>query len=954
MSDIDTPQFSEFSNDSNQPADANHDANQTATPEPSGKKGTLKWVVAAVVLLAACITICTILTPSLVKNVAESRMRSAGLDNPSMKITSAGPFFASASDLSFSNGKSVEVSGATGQAGYAPTNILTGGPVDAATVENARIVVDLDKVLAASQDGKLSIFNLPYALPKMLSSVPARSFLVRGAEIRMTVGGETKIMHVDALARQPSDGARLATFSLSGENGDQMLLSVDGKDKSNSISAEGSLDSLGWLIACGPAMDINLPEKVGLESAPLVIQFIMNEEGEQPGKWVGVVSQPWLQYDNGPLMVSLKDARAGFTGKADNLIKGAAEGELLFNVGDVSVGPFHPTVSISDAGRMEAKAQDVTVKGARASMKLDYLKVGTNFPIESRELTLKGVVKPSWFPTDLALTISLPATLDGMFVDVELPRTTLNDIAIPDGWLPATMNGLKVSGGVDADLSISTGGLTAGGYASTCRISADNASISMPVGAGKLDVAGIRVRNARFSALSNGFSFELPEGMKAASLKLGLLALTDVQLWPCRMSLPGDASIGSATATFCGGRFIASAMRGKVTADGVFTPTSPFEVRASGVNLTQFGEMLPRKPVIAGSAELIVKVIPASGENGAQKIELKSAVQSDSISFSDGSFKFTATSLDAVCDVSSSPDAHDLAARLTFIKPLKFSSIDMGGFNATNVEVDGWAETSLGDIVASSIKGSFFMAKTALSFDFSNGTLAREALKLSGIDGRIIAELGGDSPRLASADAFKIALASVGALEVQNLRVSFDITPKSGFNLTEAAGEFCGGKISVADFKAVEGGYNFTAKLENISATSLAALFPKFTGRISGLFNGELSLRWNNGVLTVLSGKLAMNPSSLGRFSYTDANAVLAGVSKLDEANRSRAAHTVGNMAIRECVLIISGENVKLHLVGDSSDGQGIPVDTTISLDAAAAESAQSLVGESVKVQFAK
>jgi hypothetical protein len=53
---------------------------------------------------------------------------------------------------------------------------------------------------------------------------------------------------------------------------------------------------LGWLLDSSRAQGFEL-RRMCLGGGPACVQFIVEQEGLKPGKWEGVVSQPWFQYE---------------------------------------------------------------------------------------------------------------------------------------------------------------------------------------------------------------------------------------------------------------------------------------------------------------------------------------------------------------------------------------------------------------------------------------------------------------------------------------------------------------------------------------------------------------------------------------------------------------------------------------------------------------------------------
>jgi hypothetical protein len=964
MNDQDTPQ--------NAPIDHNSSQNEQQDPQiehdvqaaPAKCKSYAKWIVLGVaIILAGALGTVFYKTPAIASNIARSRMESAGLANPKVKVDTVGPFYAEASNISFS-GKVASVTGAKGQAGYSPADVVFGGPVDTATVEDLHAVVDLDKILASPAAGKLSILKLPFLLPKALADIPARSLLVRGAKVDIKAGKDVRTMTVDTLSRQSASGPRSAAFSIQGDNGDQFIVSVEGQGASNSISADGSFDILGWFLSCGPSMGMTLPEKVGVESAPLVLQFILNESGQTPGKWVGIVSQPWFQYEKGPLTFLMQDARAGFTGEKETLKKAAAEADVKFCAGPITVGPFHPVASANSSGETVIHAEAVPITAPGASMKLDYVKVTTNLLVEGSELGLHGTMRPSWLPGELALNISVPSTLDGVFVDLSMPTMKLNGVSVPAGWLPKTLEGLKVYGSVTGEMNISAGGMTAGGCASTGRISADNASISLSVGGKTLVAQGVHVDDARVATLVGGFSVQLPKGIKADSVKYGSYDVKDLQVWPCRISFPGDANIGSATASFFGGRIISSALRGAMTSDGTFVPTSQFEISATGIDLSQVSAILPGNPGISGSVDLIVRVNPPASGEGFNNMRMNGNIKSPSISFHGGDDTIVAENLDATFEYDGSKSDNP-SARIQLLRPVDVTAFNVRGFVITGtVNMDGWMETSLADISKAAVQGMLFAARSSIRLGLKDAGISfgNRDVSVEGVTGTLLAEQDGNNSRIASDGEIEIDSIKYRSIALNEVASSFQCD-NSGLSLAKFDAAFCDGTLSVSKFAKVGNGYKFTVTLENISAASLAALFPNFKGRIEGRFDGELNLGWEKGVFTIYPGSISMKSSSTCRFSYPDTSLILNYMKGLNDLIKTRASQTVENMIITTFTVSIDAAQkspIEIHIVGDGVDNKNsarvdsvVPFDAMINLQGDVAEAIGAYLGGNVKVRFA-
>ena len=930
---------------------------QTAPEEAPVTRRAFLITAAATLFLLVAVILGYVCAPYMAGSLACKRMRQAGLVDPTLKVESAGPFFASASGISFSGGKLVSVSEAKGEVGYDPLTLVTGAPLDTATIEGAVVKVDLDGILTASGRSAAPLFKLPFALPRAVENLPSRSLLVRGARVDVSAGGMVRTMKVDALARNTSAGHRSAAISLTGTTGDRMMISVDGDGAKDSVSAEASFDSMGWILSCAPTLGIALPEKVGLEAAPLGVQFLVNEENGKPGKWAGVVTQSWFQYENGPLFFLVQDARAGFAGDSGHLIKGAAEGDLFVRAGGVAVGPFHPTVSVAGNGDMTLAADRVKIAGPRATMRLDDISLTANVFEESGEFTLKGGVKPSWFPAKLALSVAIPPTLDDAFVNLSLPKTKLDSVEIPTGWLPGYLDGLTLSGSIDSDIYISAGGQTAGGSSASLRLGADEGTFQLPVAGRELTVAGVRTHNARVSFLTSGTTVELPEGLRASSAQFGALALADIQVWPCRVSPEGGASVGSISASFCGGRVISGSFRGSFAKSGAFILSTPLDLSASNVDLAAVGLVLPGRPELSGSVDVSARLIQEPSVADAACLDIQASVKSPSFRFREpnSGIQVAGENLDATCEVVGA--GHGIRKlRLAFSRGLGITSVEGADFSFKGrADLDGWLEISPTDVLAAVVSGPLHAAHTHLgvSFEDASATFSACGLSVDKLSGRMNVELGGDTPVIGSTQPLSAERVTLGSAVVTKVHTAFSIGD-SGLSVGEFSGQFCGGTLTLSSYVKTAEGCDFALKFDGVSARSLAQLFPQFDGLLDGVLDGEFALSLKGRTLLVRSGGLTLRPTPKGRFTCRDVGAVLAGMPGLQDAARASAANTVSNMILREFSLSVTGRAdapIAVHVSGVDAAGAS-PVDSTV-YPAGADKALEALFGGRVKVQFA-
>jgi len=934
----------------------------SAARSASGALRKVLFVTALVtVVAAAAVILGLVLAPALVSSAACARLREVGLTSPSLMVQSAGPFFARAEGISFSDGRLVSVSEAKGEVGYNPVGLLSGAPLDSASIENAVVDVNLDGAIAAAGGSAVPLLKAPFGVPRILADLPARSLLVRGAKLNVSAGGTVHSMRVDALARNPEMGPSSATISLTGENGDQMLLSVEKEGDSDTVSAAGSLDSLGWLISCAPALGVNLPEKVGLESAPLSFQFLVKENAGRPGKWVGLVSQSWFQYENGPLMFLLQDARAGFTGESGNLLRGAAEGDLYVKAAGVSVGPFHPSVEMRGDGTLQLVADNVPVEGPRARMRIDRVALSTDLSTDKGDFTMEGTMRPAWLPATLNMAVAFPPTLDDASLTLALPRTRLDGVEIPTGWLPTFLDGARVSGGVDADIYISAGGQTAGGSSAAARLSADDALFQLPVCGLELALSGLRVRNARVSFLEAGTSVELPEGLRASSAQYGAVTLTDIQMWPCRVSPEGGTSIGSVTASFCGGRVITGAFRASASGKGgAFILSTPLDASASGVDLAALGLTLPGRPRMEGSVDLTVKAVQQPSVADETSLDVTASVKSPSFRLRGvvAGGDLDGDTLDATCEIKGLTSRGVGGIRLAFVRSLGVTVLSMPGFTFSGrAEVDGWAEASPADLFGALLKGPMHAARTNLGVNLVDASIAfsSSGTVVEKLSGRVGVRLGGDNPSIAPTMPLRAGRVAVGAVEMTGVRLSLSATDM-GLDVGEFAGNFCGGSLVLESFAPDANGFSFRARLEGVSARSLAGLFPQFAGSLDGLLDGFLAAQWSAGTLTLKEGRLVMRATPKGRFSCRDVGAVLLGMPDLPDTARAGAANTVANMLVTDFSLTFTGNPaapVAIHIAGAGVAGAGAaPVDSTL-YPQGADKALEAALGGKIRVRFA-
>jgi hypothetical protein len=931
-----------------------------AIPASSALRKALFVASLVTVVAAAAVILGLVLAPALVSSAACARLKDAGLTKPSLMVRSAGPFFASAEGITFSDGRLVSVSGAKGEVGYNPVGLLCGAPLDSASIEDAVVDVNLDAAIAAAGGSAAPLLKAPFGVPRLLAGLPARSLLVRGAKLNVSAGGTVHSMRVDALARNPENGPSAATISLTGESGDQMILSVEKEGDSDTVSAAGSFDSLGWFIACAPALGVNLPEKVGLESAPLSVQFIVKENAGRPGKWVGLVSQSWFQYENGPLMVLLQDARAGFTGESGNLLRGAAEGDLYVKAAGVSVGPFHPSVEMRGDGTLRLAADNVPVEGPRARMRIERVDLSSDLSTDKGDFTMEGTMRPSWLPATLNMAVAFPPTLDDASLTLALPRTRLDGVEIPTGWLPTFLDGARVSGGVDADIYISAGGQSAGGSSAAARLSADDALFQLPVCGLELALSGLKVRNARVSFLENGTIVELPEGLRASSAQYGAVTLTDIQMWPCRVSPEGGASVGSVTASFCGGRVITGAFRGSAAGkSGAFLLSTPFDANASGVDLAALGLTLPGRPRMEGSVDLTVKAVQQPAVTDKTALDVTTSIKSPSFRLRgiDG-VDLDGDTLDATCEIRGLTTRGLGGVRLAFVRSLGITALSAPGFSFSGkAEVDGWAEASPADFLGALLKGPMHAARTNLGVNLEDASvvLSSSGIVVERISGRVGVRLGGDNPSIAPTMPLRAGRVAVGAVEMTGVRLSLSATDK-GLAVGEFAGSFCGGSLLLESFVSDANGFSFRVRLEGVSARTLATLFPQFAGSLDGLLDGFVEAQWSAGTLTLKDGRLVMRASPKGRFSCKDVGAVLLGMPDLPDTARAGAANTVANMLVTDFSLTFTGNPeapVIVHIAGSGVAGAGAaPVDSTL-YPQGADKALEAALGGKIRVRFA-
>jgi len=921
----------------------------------------LRWVLAGALMLAAALLFSLVLLPFAVSKIIKGKLNDAGLNSPSLKVGSVGPFFTSLEDISFST-DSLTLSDATVESSYFPTDLILNGRMDSVTVDGAHVLVALDPVLSSPTSGDMSLVKIPFAIPAVLDAMPARKLLVRQGLLDINVGNQTRKIRVDALVSKPSTGVRSATVSASGDNGDQILLSVEGQGGRDTINAEGSVDLFGWLLACGDYIGFHLPNEVALEAAPLVFQLLLDQESGKPGKWVGVVSQPWFQYEKGPLIVAAEDMRAGITGDASGLTKAAAEGDVFIKTGSFSVGPFHPFFSATDSHAVDIRAGLVPIHNDNGSMSLDFVKGTAFLPEGEGDFSLRGSFKPNWFPQELDVSVSSPNSLDGVFVDIALPRHNIDVVQFPAGWLPSAIEGMQLGGSMDADIFLSAGGLTAGGFSASGRFSADDAFVSIPVASSVLEITGARVRNVRFSSLLNGFAVELPEGLKAGLVKMGAFSISDVQLWPGHLSAPGRASMGSMTATLFGGRLISGLIKGQIDEAGVFTPTASIEMTCSGADLAQLGTALPGSPSMSGNADFTISLHPRSDGIGMGSCDATGTLKSESMSFSIPASKLSvsAGTVDMTWNVGDE-DGKGLVGRIATAKPLELKSFGLGAIHYDGkVLAEGWLQTSLLQILGSGISGVSEWLDSNLKITLSKGSATSDStgLKAEGMDGVINVDMQGKTRCHVSAETIRMAKVSIGSMLLENLVMSAGYTPAENLTIKSARADFFGGTATLDNFSANEdGSYAISLKMENVSASKLMpSLFPKFKGSFEGHLDGVLSLMWKNGELIIYPCHVSINKSYPAKLSTSEAEKLIARMGEMNDMIRSRSENTLRNMIVKEFSLETRADldaPVVIHLVGEGTSQDSIPVDLTLTLKGDIAESLQIPFGKQMKVRFA-
>jgi hypothetical protein len=923
---------------------------------PAGRgRGWIVWTSIGAVVIGG-VAVCTMSTPGVFSSIAKGRMAASGFSDFSMQVDSAGPFFAKVHDLSFTAaGGAVKISGVEAMADYSPLSALGGGAFDDAIIENAHVDVDLKKLAESKGPDGFAVARLPFVLPSAMDSLPAKGFLVRGAEVNVISGGTKHTMKLDALARAVSKDNRSATISATGANGDQLLVTLQPKKggSGETVNAEGSVDPLGWYIAVADVLGKNLPQEVGLEAAPLVVQFAADIEGGKPGKWVWVVSQPWFQINNGPVVVSSQDARAGFTGEGDKLVKASAEGDILLKAGNLTVGPFHASAKTS-GGALQVEAVKVPIKGRECSMTLDYCRLAANPGAEQGDLSLAGVVKPAWMPVDLNATLTFSDNMDGLFLNMNLPRTVLKDAVLPTGWLPSYMDGMKISGGVDADFYLSVGGLSAGGFASSGRISSDNASFVIPTTGGEISFSGVRMRNARFSSSAKGFSVDIPDGFMATKVRFGNFEIGDFQLWPGRVSIPGDATLDSATANVFGGRLVVGRMQGRFSPAGVFVPSSPFEVRLTDADLAQVAQ-LAGGVKMSGRANISAHVSPVVDNGGNLMMGVKSSVESDDFTLEfPGAFSVAGKKLDADFEFDNLTDQNGTRARLALSDAVELSSFSAcGAVYSGKAYVKGWAESSAADILAALVKGPFFSAKSDVSARMNGGELSLPGgMKVSGARGVVLARLGGDNPAVFSDGDLDADSVGLGALLVTKAEAAFRIVP-DGFVLSDFGGQFLGGTMRVENFVREGAGYTCSIKMEGISAESLAALFPQFGGKVSGALDGGVTFHEENGVVTVRSGELHLRDGASGTFSYRDAAELLLRSRPAPGVMTTDLVNAAGGMTLTSFSIRIGGTDAPfvVRITGMAPNGAAVSADVLPKVDVA--KQLEAVLGGAAQVRLA-
>lgn len=923
-------------------------------PLRSKKKTRIAIVCVAAVILV--LVFCVFVIPGMVAGILKGRMEKVGFRDVSVDVDAVGPFYAGFDKLSFSSGAFNMDEGRV-ESSYVPTDLLSGSRIDALTLDSARMRLDLNEIMSApaGEASAHGVFELPFMLAPAMDMLPVSSVMIRDARLGISAGEHVHDVRIDALVRQPSAGVRSATVSASADNGDQLLLTVEGQGGKDVINAEGSVDLFGWLLDCGKKSGFAIGEDVSMQAAPLVFQVLLEQMGQEPGKWVGIVSQPWFQYEQGRFIIAAEDLRAGVTGNAEGLEKAAAEGDLIVKSGDVTVGPFHPSFSATDIRSIQLQAQDVPVGSVSGYMLLEYIKGTAFLPEGGGDYSIRGSFKPGWFPRELNMAVSAPASLDGVFVDIALPRSEIEPVQFPDGWLPRMMDGLTIGGAIDADLFISAGGLTAGGFSASGRISADNAFARVPDPRFPVSLEGIMVRNARISSIASGFALELPEGIKAASADVGMLRLDDVQVWPCHMSYPGRVGLGSITAMLYGGRLIMGEIRGNLDLNGTFKPVSPIDMTCTGLDFAALGAAFGLAEGVSGRGDLSMSLRPT--EDGSFDSAL--TLRSDGVSLSIPDTFSISTALMDLSFGSSREAEVGTVLRLELVRALPIRSMSVGDFVLSgNMTLKGGAKVEYSSILACLAGVCAFRPDADFEFDVRSTSLssASTGLSVDGIEAGVKAAMDKDS-FVVVADSVKAASLAIGKVKASGLDFSLSFDAESGLSVKAAKASFFGGSITLTNFHSSnDGAISFSAQLEDVLAAQVVELFSAFKGSISGRIDGTLSMKWQNGELVVYPSSISLDRSVPARLGMENAEELVQSMGQMDDMVRRRTENTLRNMVIKEFSLETKADSEKpvfIRLVGEGADSDSLPVDISLTLKGDIEQSLMEAFGNRFKVRFA-
>ncbi len=922
------------------------------------KRKVLYTASGLIIVAVAAGVFCTMLVNSGVTGSALKAMRKAGLEEPRLRVDSVGPFYASAADIGFKSGPLLVEEGRV-EASFLPMDLVGAGQVEAITIDSLRAKLDVDALMAEPRaEGAPSPLEIPFTFVPMLDLLPSHSLLVRDAGFNISAGGRNRNVRLDALVRQPSSGVRSATFSASSDEGDQILVTVEGRGGKDTVNAEGSVDLFGWLLDSSRAQGFELPQDVALEAAPLVFQFLVEQEGLKPGKWVGVVSQPWFQYEQGQFLIWTRDMRAGMTGDASGLAKAAAEGDMLIRSGAVSIGPMHPSLSATDFDSVSISARDLPVRGERGSMKLDYVKGTAYLPEGGGDYSLRGSFKPDWLPQPLEMAVSAPNTLDGVFVDISLPRCSLDKVRFPVGWLPSIMDGLEFGGQMDADLFISAGGLTAGGFSASGRISADAAWAGVPTGPFAMEA--VMVRNARISSIKDGISLELPEGVRIGRLGLGTLAISELQVWPSHLSFPGQLGIGSVTAMFYGGRFISGEIRGRVDSQGQLTLSSPFEANCTGIDLSSLASgLLSRQVLMGGTADIALSVRPG-GPLSFPALDASLGIRSDSMSLSlpGGGVSISTGAMDLSLG-SSHSESGGSVLRVDMPRTVELRSISAAGARFSGaMRLGGWVQLSLTDVVALAIGRGASGLGAALDFGTRGCVFeySPSGIRAEGVDLSAKLRVSAGKPELHTEKLAAKSL-SIGDLRLENLVAALSYSFEEGLKLGELKASFYGGQVWVDNLSFVESDSSIAVSLriENVSIGQLLALFPSFKGRAEGRIDGVISLRWVNGELVIFPGRMSLRSGENASLSYDDPDALMSGMDVSGFA-RDKIRKAISKLLVSSFSLEIKADPdapIFIRLVGRGDERDGLPVDLNLTLNGDISDAIGEVLGKGIKVRFA-